>query len=67
MAEIMVAKSAGFCFGVNRAIHMACEESKKKEIYTYGPLIHNKEVIMDLEKKEFMSLKISKKYNKVLL
>lgn len=51
MAEIMVAKSAGFCFGVNRAIHMACEESKKKEIYTYGPLIHNKEVIMDLEKK----------------
>lgn len=31
MAEIMVAKSAGFCFGVNRAIHMACEESKRKK------------------------------------
>ncbi len=51
MAEIIVAESAGFCFGVNRAITMACDESKNKEIYTYGPLIHNKEVIMDLEKK----------------
>ncbi|NDO46171.1 bifunctional 4-hydroxy-3-methylbut-2-enyl diphosphate reductase/30S ribosomal protein S1 [Clostridium sp. MD294] len=52
MAEIIVAKSAGFCFGVSRAINMACDEiNKNKNIYTYGPLIHNKEVIADLEKK----------------
>ena len=52
MAEIIVAKSAGFCFGVNRAINMAYDEiNKNKNIYTYGPLIHNKEVIADLEKK----------------
>ncbi len=52
MATIEVAKSAGFCFGVSRAINMAYEEiSKNKNIYTYGPLIHNKEVIAELEQK----------------
>ncbi|MEY8321350.1 bifunctional 4-hydroxy-3-methylbut-2-enyl diphosphate reductase/30S ribosomal protein S1 [Lachnospiraceae bacterium 46-61] len=52
MAEIIVAKSAGFCFGVSRAINIAYEQNKQnKKIYTYGPLIHNKEVISDLEKK----------------
>ncbi len=52
MAEIIVAKSAGFCFGVSRAINIAYEQNKQnKKIYTYGPLIHNKEVIADLEKK----------------
>lgn len=50
--ELSVAKSAGFCFGVSRAIDMAYGEiGKSKKIYTYGPLIHNKEVISDLEKK----------------
>lgn len=52
MAEIIVAKSAGFCFGVSRAINIVYEQNKQnKKIYTYGPLIHNKEVISDLEKK----------------
>jgi len=50
--ELILAKSAGFCFGVSRAIAMAYDEIEKGEnIYTYGPLIHNKEVTADLEKK----------------
>ena len=51
--EIKVAEKAGFCFGVDRAVKMAYQtaESGKKEIYTYGMLIHNRDVIEELEKK----------------
>lgn len=50
--EILLAKSAGFCFGVNRAIEAAyCEAQKGKKTYTYGPLIHNKIVIDDLKER----------------
>ncbi len=48
--EITVAKSAGFCFGVNRAIEACYREIEKGgRIVTYGPLIHNKNVNADLE------------------
>lgn len=36
-----VAKTAGFCFGVNRAVHLAEEAAKNGQVYTLGPLIHN--------------------------
>ena len=50
--EIILAKSAGFCFGVERAVNKVYEEAAKGgDIYTYGPIIHNKEVVADLEKK----------------
>ena len=49
--EIFVAKSAGFCFGVNRAVNSVYESLGKGRIYSYGPIIHNKEVTEDLEKK----------------
>ena len=50
MAEIITAKSAGFCFGVERAVETVYEEVKKGgPIYTYGPIIHNEEVVADLE------------------
>ena len=49
--EIIVAKSAGFCFGVNRAIESCYNQIGNGNIYTYGPLIHNKEVTKDLENK----------------
>lgn len=49
--EIIVAKSAGFCFGVDKAINTVYNELEKEKLYTYGPLIHNKEVIEDLEQK----------------
>lgn len=52
MREVKLAKSAGFCFGVKRAVDMVYEEAKKGgSIYTYGPIIHNEEVVSDLEKK----------------
>jgi len=49
--EIVLAKSAGFCFGVKRAIECVYNMIDLGKIYTYGPLIHNKFVISDLEKK----------------
>ena len=49
--EVTVAKTAGFCFGVERAIEMAEAQAKKSEgpVYTLGPLVHNEAVIRDLE------------------
>ena len=53
MAEIRLAKTAGFCFGVSRAVQKVYEEAAKASgpVYTYGPVIHNEEVVRDLEKK----------------
>ena len=48
--EIILAKSAGFCFGVKLAVDCVYEKSKQEKIYTYGPIIHNKNVVKDLEK-----------------
>ncbi len=48
--QIQVAKSAGFCFGVNRAMETVQNAIGTGTIYTYGPIIHNKTVIEDLEK-----------------
>ncbi|MCX7614174.1 MAG: bifunctional 4-hydroxy-3-methylbut-2-enyl diphosphate reductase/30S ribosomal protein S1 [Clostridiales bacterium] len=48
---IAIAKTAGFCFGVSRAVALAKETSLKHgTIYTLGPIIHNKNVIEQLEK-----------------
>ena len=51
--EVTIAKSAGFCFGVKRAVNMVYQEiaSGETPIYTYGPIIHNSEVIKELEEK----------------
>ncbi|MBS5468631.1 MAG: 4-hydroxy-3-methylbut-2-enyl diphosphate reductase [Clostridium sp.] len=51
--EVRVAKTAGFCFGVKRAVEQVYEQIKKGNgpIYTYGPIIHNEEVVRDLEEK----------------
>ena len=51
--KILVARTAGFCFGVKRAVEKVYEQVNmgKQNIYTYGPIIHNEEVVMDLEKK----------------
>lgn len=50
--EVKVAKTAGFCFGVKRAVEKAYEvaREKKQKVYTYGPIIHNEEVVEDLRK-----------------
>ena len=51
--NVILAKSAGFCFGVKRAVDMVYREAGRGDtpIYTYGPIIHNEEVVADLEAK----------------
>ena len=50
--EVILAKSAGFCFGVKRAVERVYEQTDSgKKIYTYGPIIHNEEVVKDLAEK----------------
>ena len=52
MRKVKVAKSAGFCFWVKRAIDMVYEEAAKGgKVYTLGPVIHNEQVVSDLESK----------------
>jgi (E)-4-hydroxy-3-methyl-but-2-enyl pyrophosphate reductase len=53
MARVKIAKNAGFCMGVRRAVDMALVSTRKKSgpIYTYGPLIHNPQVLEILEGK----------------
>jgi len=49
--KIIVAKTAGFCFGVKRAVDMAFKTAKKKQegVFTLGPIIHNPQVIEKLK------------------
>lgn len=50
--QIILAKSAGFCFGVERAVNKVYQETETGDhIYTYGPIIHNREVVADLERR----------------
>ena len=50
--EVIKAKTAGFCFGVKRAVDTVYKQVEECEgpIYTYGPIIHNEEVIKDMQK-----------------
>lgn len=56
--KITIAKTAGFCFGVRNAIRVAQEEAEKRKrpVYTYGPLIHNRDVIGKLEEQQIFAL-----------
>ena len=55
--NVSLAKTAGFCFGVKRAVDMAYTEAAKgKPVYTLGPIIHNEEVVADLKQKGVLSL-----------
>ena len=48
--EVVLAKSSGFCFGVKRAVDRVYEQlADHKKIYTYGPIVHNEDVVKDLE------------------
>lgn len=51
--KITIAKTAGFCMGVRRAVEIALDEANARgeTIYTYGPLIHNPQVLSMLEEK----------------
>lgn len=50
--KVLLAKSAGFCFGVKRAVDSVYEQINRGGIiYTYGPIIHNEAVVKDFESK----------------
>lgn len=67
--EVKLAKTAGFCFGVKRAVDTVYEQARRRkerldageenvpDIYTFGPVIHNEEVVKDLEKKRVKVLR----------
>lgn len=60
MIEIKLANSAGFCFGVSKAVNEALQVQKKynKKIYTLGPLIHNNDVVKYLEENNIYSVSL---------
>ena len=49
--KVKVAETAGFCFGVKRAVNKVYEliDTEQKPIFTLGPIIHNEGVVADLE------------------
>ncbi len=51
--KVILAKNAGFCFGVQRAVDQVYEQiaKSKKKVFTYGPIVHNDEVVNDLKRK----------------
>ncbi len=49
--EIILAQTAGFCFGVDRALKKVYDNLDVEKLYTYGPIIHNDQVVDDLEKR----------------
>ncbi len=51
MRKITLAKTAGFCFGVDRAVNMVYSLSEKQRVCTLGPIIHNSEMVRELEQK----------------
>ncbi len=56
--KISIARTAGFCMGVRRAVDMVLDASNKaqKPIFTYGPLIHNPQVLEMLESKQIFRM-----------
>ena len=56
--KVIRAKSAGFCWGVERAIQVAREESKggSRTVYTDGPLIHNRQMMDALGKDDIQEV-----------
>lgn len=67
--KINIAKSAGFCTGVKRALNIAKKTARgEKKAYMLGDIVHNKEVIREIEKKGIKKIKkLNLGKNKVLL
>lgn len=71
--DTYVAENSGFCFGVKNAIDETIKilaENKNKKIYSYGPLIHNRQVIEKMSKEglcEIQSLKEIENKNAILI
>ncbi|MCR5503306.1 MAG: 4-hydroxy-3-methylbut-2-enyl diphosphate reductase [Lachnospiraceae bacterium] len=64
--NIVTAKTAGFCFGVQRAMDSVYELIEKGgDLYTYGPLIHNDAVVDDLSKKGVRVIESDEELNEI--
>ena len=61
MRKVTLAKNAGFCFGVKRAVDEAIKTQREynKKIYTLGPLIHNNDVVNYLEDNDIYAIDIN--------
>ena len=64
--ELHVAKTAGFCFGVARALDIVdeCAKDKTKTYHTLGPIIHNQHVVDDLKKRGIAPIESVSEANK---
>jgi (E)-4-hydroxy-3-methyl-but-2-enyl pyrophosphate reductase len=68
--KIVIAKTAGFCMGVRRAVDLVLDASTRYQepIFTYGPLIHNPQVLQMLEEKKIFRIeKIPEKGSGIVL
>ena len=66
--EVITAKNAGFCFGVKKAVDMVESQAKEntgKNIFTYGPIIHNEEVVKSLEGKGVHAVRSKEELDKI--
>ncbi len=58
--KICVAKTAGFCFGVDRAVKIVYNElDNRNNVVTLGPIIHNRNVVADLERRGCKAVELS--------
>ena len=64
MRKVKLAKNAGFCFGVQRAVEEAIRIQKEhmKKVYTLGPLIHNNDVVKYLEEHHIFAIDLKDIY-----
>lgn len=68
--EIIVGKTAGFCYGVKRAVEGAKEivNNQKEKIYCLGEIVHNRQVVEELENEEITFIEnIEEAKNKVII
>lgn len=67
MKKVTVAKSAGFCFGVKRAVDAVYEQVRAsgQQVYTYGPIIHNEAVVDDLTSKGVKVINTAEELQKI--
>ncbi len=66
--QIRLAKSAGFCFGVKRALDIALKTSlSKKKVYMLGDIVHNEDVVKRIENAGIKKVKRLKKTNGAIM
>ena len=67
--NIAIAKSAGFCFGIKRALKIALAEAKdKQKVYMLGDIVHNEDVLKEITEKSIKKIKhLARIKNKTLL